>query len=903
MQRITVFSVVLLSAILAGCQWQPKKVDFSTQIKPLINKNCITCHGGVKRNSNFSLLFHQDALDTAESGSPAIIPGDPDHSEMIRRLSLEDPEERMPFKKERLTKAEISLLRQWIKEGANWGDHWAYVPPVAIEIPEGEKVSGFSSDNTSAKNGIDYFIHKKLKEENLEPSSSASPAMLARRVYLDLIGMPPTMGQLDSYLNDKSPDAYDHLVDTLLASPRFGEKWASWWLDMARYSDTKGYERDVYRNIWRYRDWVIKAFNEDKPFDRFTIEQLAGDLLVNPSDDQMIATAFHRNTMNNDEGGTEDEEFRVAAVIDRVNTTMEVWQSTTMACVQCHSHPYDPFRHEDYYKLMAFFNDTRDEDTHGEHPKLRIYREDDEKKLESIREWVKNLSGEGKAEEVNRLLKTIEPKYHPHDFDSFINGELIDTKFLGIRNGGSARLKNIDLTGKAYLLINHSTKARNGSFEIRTDQLSGEVIASGRLDTTKGWSRTVMSIALKPTSGKHDLYFVFHNIKAKGENPVSDIEWFAFREDFFKGDANLDNEFITLLNKEVDNTPIMIENPPRQHRTTAVFERGNWLVKSAKVSPSVPKSLNPFPDGAPLNRLGLAQWLVASSNPLTSRTVVNRVWEQFFGAGLVETLEDFGTQGSVPSHPELLDWLSLRLMNDHHWSLKKLMKDIVISSTYRQDSKIDKEKLEKDPANKWLSRGARVRLSAEQVRDQALAVSGLLSNKMYGPGVMPYQPDGVWQSVYSAAKWQKSIGEDQFRRAVYTFQKRTSPYPSMITFDGSSREVCQVRRIRTNTPLQSLVTLNDPVYQEASIALAKRMLKSGKLLDDQIRTGYQLALLEDVSSRKLDALRNLYNEAINSYAENKKLKESLNKEGSIEEAAMTIVAAAILNLDETLTKS
>ena len=897
------FCRVLLLIIAVGCGKAPERIDFSLQIKPIINKQCIVCHGGVKRNSNFSLLFHQDALDTAESGKPAIIPGDPEHSEMIRRLTLVDPEERMPFKEEPLKTHEINLIRQWIEEGAQWGDHWAYVAPKPVVVPKTSTLlSGFFSGPAWEKNEIDYFVSHELGLQKIHPSVEADKATLLRRVCLDLTGLPPSSKRAAEFLHDERSDAYERLVDELLASPRYGEKWASWWLDMARYSDTKGYERDVYRSIWRYRDWVIRAFNDDKPFDQFTIEQLAGDLLPDPTDEQLIATAFHRNTMNNDEGGTEDEEFRVAAVIDRVNTTMEVWQSTTFGCVQCHSHPYDPFRHDEYYKFMAFFNNTRDEDTHGEHPNLRSYTVEDQQKVESIREWVKKLSGDQKAKEVKGFLKTMEPKYHPHDFDKFVNGELIDVKWLGIRNGGSARLKNIDLTNKKYLIINHLTRDPGGSFEIRKDQLDGEMIANVKLDTTKSWNRTAISISLRPTIGAHDLYFIFHNQKSKPTSPVSDIEWFAFREDFFAGNSSLDHEFLSLINKKVDNTLIAIENGAAQHRSTNIFERGNWLVKGKEVSPTVPKSLNLFPKNAPPNRLGLAKWLMAPENPLTARTVVNRIWEQFFGNGLVETLEDFGTQGGLPSHPELLDWLSIRLMNHHQWSLKKLMKDVVMSATYMQESKSTIEGLNDDPTNKWLSRGPRLRLSAEQVRDQALAISGLLSDKMYGASVMPYQPDGVWQTVYSNAKWESSKGEDQYRRAVYTFQKRTSPYPSMLMFDGSSREVCQVRRIRTNTPLQSLVLMNDPVYFDAARIFSLWMIANGGSAEDRIKAGYQRVVFKEITLKKLEALKRLYDEAINSYKLNNNLREQLSKEGNDESAAMTLVASAILNLDETLMK-
>jgi hypothetical protein len=908
MRHFTSFNVFLLffCCLFAACQ--EKKIDFSSEVKPILNKRCISCHGGVKQNGGFSVLFRQEALDTTESGKYAIIPGDPAHSEMIRRLTLKDPEERMPYKEEPLSAKEIETLTKWIEQGAEWGDHWAYVAPKSVDVPTSKNLlSGLgSSDKEWAKNEIDNFILAKLQEEKLKPSPEADKAMLIRRVYLDLIGIPPTPEQAHAFIEDNEPTAYEKVVDELLQSPHFGEKWASWWLDLARYSDTKGYERDVSRNIWRYRDWVIKAFNDDKSFDQFTIEQLAGDMLPHPTDEQLIATAFHRNTMNNDEGGTEDEEFRVAALIDRVSTTWEVWQSTTMGCVQCHSHPYDPFRHDEYYKSMAFFNNVRDEDTEGEHPNLRTYKEEDQQKLEAIKDWVKQHGDEQKVVEVNRFLKTFEPKYHPHDFDQFVNGELIDTKWLGIRSGGSGRLKQIRLEGKTSLIINYWTGEAGGSVEIRKGNLKGELIGKTILQKTEG--RKAIAIPLKIQSGKHDLYFIFHNARIKPDQSVCGIEWFAFRDDLpGKNDLEFNavqNTFLQLLNAKVDNTPVTIENNQDQKRQTYIFERGNWLVKGKPVNPETPRSLNSFSADLPANRLGFAKWLMSKENPLTARTLVNRLWEQIFGFGIVETLEDFGTQGALPSHPELLDWLALRLMNDHQWSIKRTLKDIVMSATYRQRSYVSPEALEKDQSNRWLARGPRIRLSAEQVRDQALAVSGLLSKKMYGKSVMPYQPDGVWQSVWNGEYWKKSEGEDQYRRGLYTFIKRTSPYPSMMMFDGSSREVCVSRRIRTNTPLQALVTLNDPVYTDAALHLAKRMMGIDTSAQDRIKAGYELLIFKKVSDKKLNILNTLYEDALKDYRADKEEAKKLTqtKDGSPEFAAMAVVANALLNLDEVLTK-
>jgi hypothetical protein len=906
-----IFQTRYIKSIVCGalvylclCSCVEKKIDFNTEVKPILNKRCISCHGGVKRNANFSLLFRKDALDTVESGKPAIIPFHPEQSEMIRRLSSKDPEVRMPYKEEPLSDEEIRVLTRWIDEGAEWGEHWAYIPPKEMEVPKDVTVeqTGYRIGNE-----IDYFVLDKLSELKLQPSPIADKETLLRRVHLDITGLPPTVEEAEKFLTDKDPDAYAKVVDRLLASPQFGEKWATWWLDLARYSDTKGYERDVSRTIWRYRDWVIRAFNDDMPFDQFTIEQLAGDLLPDPTDDQLIATGFHRNTMNNDEGGTEDEEFRVAALLDRVSTTWEVWQSTTMGCVQCHTHPYDPFVHEDYYKALAFFNNTRDEDTHGEHPNLRIFEEADKDKLNMIVQWVKQRGDETRAKEVAKFIKTYEPKYHPHDFDRFVNGELIDTKWLGIRNNGMARLKQINLSGKRILIFNYLTDTTGGKVEIHIDSPEGEMIASGILAKAKGGDRKFIELPLKIKEGRHDLYFKFSNEKIKGENPVCNIEWLAFRDILpgkgERGYDNVHNTFYELLSASVENTPIFIENNEEQFRQTFMFERGNWLVKGKPVTPGIPEALNPFTEKYSQDRLGFARWLTSPENPLASRTIVNRIWEQLFGYGLVETMEDFGTQGATPVNQELLDWLSVKMMKEYQWSLRKLIKAIVTSATYRQQSNVTPELYEADPSNRYLARGPRVRLSAEQVRDQALFVTGLLSKKMYGKPVMPYQPEGIWNSVWSGEYWKKSDGEDQYRRSLYTFIKRTSPYPSFIMFDASSREVCLSRRIRTNTPLQALVTMNDSTYLVAATNLATKMKEKSTDINEQIRFGYRTILFKEIPERKLAILARLYNETAGNKKDGAAISKTVN---NMENTAVAdpafIVAQALLNLDEVITK-
>lgn len=901
-----------LAFLLVFCvTCRQKTVDFSAEVKPILNKHCISCHGGVKRNADYSLLFRHEALDTAESGLTPIIPGDADHSELMRRITSKDPELRMPYKEAPLSDDEIDILRRWIDEGAEWGDHWAYVPPRPVAVPnptialaslDGDGANGAS---VVLRNPIDNFIVDRLAKEGLQPSQPAAKADLVRRVFLDLTGVPPSPEEARAFLTSSDPDAYEELVDRLLASPRFGEKWASWWLDMARYADTKGYEKDAGRTIWKYRDWVIDALNADMPFDQFTREQLAGDLLDNPTDDQLIATAFHRNTMNNDEGGTDDEEFRVAALLDRIGTTWEVWQSTTMACVQCHTHPYDPFVHKEYYEAMAFFNNTRDEDVPGEFPTLRQYTEEDQEHVTKVTEWVRAQGSARQADAVAKLMKTLEPKYHPHVFDDITNGSLLDNKWLGIRPGGYARMPRINLTGKQQLLMNYWSSKEGGSFSIHLDRPDGEIIGQGALKKED----RVYLYALKPTEGVHDLYFRFDNSKLNPDWAVCAVEWLAFMEAFPGSDRGngkaMREEFLRLLNAKTEQTPIMVENGPEQWRTTHMFVRGNWMLPGDTVMAGVPASLNKFPEDAPRNRLGFANWLLAPENPLTARAMVNRLWEQVFGVGIVESLEDFGTQGSAPSHPELLDWLALRFRIDHEWRLKPLIRDMVLSSTYQQDSRITPALNERDPQNRLLARGPRVRLTFEQVRDQALAVGGLLSTRMHGPSVMPYQPAGIWSSVYSSERWEESKGEDRYRRSVYTYAKRTSPYPSMMMFDGSSREVCTSRRIRTNTPLQALVALNDSTFIVAARHLAPVMLAHSDNVGAQIDCGYERIMFRKMTPAKRAALEKLYAEALTFYTTNRKEAELLtaNRNTEPEMAAMTVVANALLNLDETITKN
>lgn len=872
------------------------------------------CHGGVKKAGNVSFLFEHEMLQPGKSGKKPVVRGDVDASEMIRRIITNDPEERMPKNAPALNEQEIETLKRWVEEGAVWEKHWSYKKPERPDVPSTGSIRNLfglmdSDFSDWPENPIDHFILQKLKDNKLSPAQEADRATLIRRVSLDLTGLPPTQEEVAGFIHDKSPDAYEKVVDRLLQSNRYGEKWAAMWMDLARYADTKGYERDAARRIWRYRDYVIKAFNKDKPFDQFTIEQLAGDLLPHknglPTEEQLIATAFHRNTMNNDEGGTVDEEFRVAAQIDRVGTTWEVWQGTTFACIQCHSHPYDPISHDEYYKYMAYFNNTRDEDVPTETPFLRIYQNEDSLQVKKILDWI-TVHDARQTPDFSRFIHIVEPKINSHDFKRIKNATLLDSKFLGLKQQANALISGVTLSGKSRMLMQYKTKAEKAWLTVRDDTTKKQFLMQFPLPNTAG-KDTVIVVEMPATAGRKDLHFTLESPETPDE--WVQVKWVSFQQEL-PGNGDRQYEEIVLayariLISRADETPIFWEGEGDLARKTNVFVRGNWLVKGKEVKPDIPKLFFSMPKDYPQNRLGLAKWMVHRDNPLTARVIVNRFWEQLFGRGIVETVEDFGSQGSEPSHQQLLDWLAVSFMEDDHWSVKKLLKKMVMSATYKQSSLTEKSKKEKDPYNIWLSHGPRVRLSAEQVRDQALAVSGLLSPKMYGKSVMPPQPDGIWMTPYNGESWILSEGEDKYRRAVYTYWKRTSPYPAMMTFDAPTREFCQSRRIRTNTPLQALNTLNDPVYLEAAEQLAVKMKKGAATPARQLAEGYRLLTFQTIDKKYLDLLVGIYTDSWNAYkrkpAEIKNMLPN-SKEKSAELAALTVSANVLLNLDAVLTK-
>lgn len=902
-------------------------ISFNRDIRPILNEKCMRCHGGVKASGGFNLLFASTALGPTDAGRSAIVPGNHHQSALYQRLVSEDPEIRMPLEGAALSKEEIALIARWIDEGAQWEKHWAYIPPDSSILPPAVADAGWP------KNDLDRFILAGLEQKKLSPNDEAARPELLRRLYFDLTGLPPTAEEAQLFLNDQSPEAYEKLVDQLLTSPHFGERWASMWLDLARYADTKGYEKDSNRSIWKYRDWVINAFNQDMPFDQFTIEQLAGDLLDHPTADQLIATAFHRNTIANDEGGTDDETFRVASVIERVGTTYEVWQATTMACVQCHSHPYDPFLHREFYTSMAYFNNAEDRDIYNEQPKLFTYAPEDTAQVAATIKWIKeHLKPEDRQptpgflhEQKEALLyqlghRVVEAEEYTQSSpliellrpDQEMLWQVQDSSWVYFRDVDLENIKKIGFLAASPLNF-------AGTISVHLDGLNGPEIGSVRVTKTgewNGWQGNKPGEAslfkefiteLDPVSGRHDLYFRF----GIGDTYIQHlfyldkIIYYEAHPAKAKYDAAFQTKLAELSAIPFQTTPIIRELPADRARSTRIYERGSWLTPGDTVMAGIPGIFAESSTQTPADRLAFARWLVSADNPLSARVIVNRVWAQLFGNGLAP-LEDFGTQAHPPTHPELLDWLAVRLRRDQQWHLKTLIKEIVMSATYRQNSDSDPEKLEVDPDNKWHSRGVRSRLTAEQIRDQILAVSDLLDRKIGGPGVI--LPElGIGK--VEIPEWALMPEAGQYRRSLYTFWKRTDPFPDMITFDSPDRAFCSSQRIRTNTPLQALNLLNDENYFEAAMAMAEKMATSHETTRQQIAGAYERLLFKPIDPAKLALLEKLYQQSLEHYQQHAEGLEAIlpAKELPVEEkcnlAALGIVANALLNLDELIVKS
>ena len=945
-----VWTMIVLSWLLAAAELRAAEpVNFARDVRPLLSKNCFRCHGPDQATlqSGLRLDLREGAIKPLESGLTAIVPGKAGESELINRVSSANPDERMPPVDggRALTAGEIDLLKRWIDEGAEYKSHWAFVPPQPISPPQ-------VANPEHPQNAIDRFVLARLDREGLQPTAEADRNALIRRVSIDLVGLPPSLEEVDRFAADPDPLAYERLIDRLLASPAFGERWAAVWLDLARYADSAGYAQDPPRTIWRYRDWLIQALNANQPFDQFTRDQLAGDLLPSPSNEQLLATAFHRNTMTNSEGGTDDEEFRNAAVVDRVNTTMQVWMGLTMGCAQCHTHKYDPITQEEYFKVFAIFNQSEDADRMDESPLLEEISPEEAKKRADLQAQAAQLE---KAL-ADKLAAFQAPENQGTFATRFVRIELPGKQLLlslaevqavaggeNLARKGKASQISVDYQGPPELAIDgntdgdyflaksttHTATADNPWWEVdlgapaaleqlivwnRTDGGNGERLKNFRVVLLDDQRRPLL-VQTYAESPKPSVTLAVPKTQAE-LNDAQRAERLKYLKEnspeFVEAQKQIDETKKQAAAIKGVTTPVMRELTADKRRKTQIQIRGNFLDRGAEVAAGVPAAFHPLPAGKEPNRLTLAEWLVDERNPLTARVLVNRYWEQLFGIGLVETSEDFGIQGEYPSHPELLDYLALEFERDG-WDMKRLLRRIVTSATYRQSSKATPEMQKRDPFNRLLARGPRFRLSAETVRDQALAISGLLSRKMLGPPVQPPRPNlGLASAFGGSTDWQTSPGEDKYRRGLYTSWRRTTPYPSMTTFDATSREVCTMRRIRTNTPLQALVTMNDPVYIEAAQALARRIVsEGGSNPADRAAYGFRLCLSRAPSGAELQPLLRLYNQAFERFTADAAQATRMATEplgpapaemNVAELAAWTVVGNTLLNLDEALAR-
>jgi len=1056
-----VLAVLVVPSLCAG-----DSVEFNRDIRPILSDRCYACHGPDQAARKSKLRLDTEAGAKADLGGHfGIVPGDVDKSELVKRISATGGT-RMPppwSGAPKLSEKDIDLLVRWIRQGAKWERHWSFIPPVRPELPA-------VSDPHWPKSAIDYFVLSRLDAEGLKPSPEADRRTLIRRVTLDLTGLPPTPAEVENFVNDSAPNAYEKVVDRLLASPRYGERMAVPWLNAARYADTNGYQTDGERTMWRWRDWVINAFNSNMPFDRFTVEQIAGDMLPNARTDQILATGFNRNHRGNGEGGIIPEEYAVEYVVDRVDTTSTVWLGLTLGCARCHNHKFDPFTQKEFYQLFAYFNNVPERGkafkygnspptilapTSEQQQRLKALdakleeaesqlasRESTIQKLQST--WEKSLArgpdldwASSRAGSVLLPLKgSLEGDFHQDAPKSekytylMENGPVVVEKpppavIEPVWKDGTAEFgqgragQAASFDGKRYIEVGkianfgfydsftlsawiYPTAATGAIISRAQDQSEGQGFGvylkdgrlqanlvqrwlddGARLDSEESvplnrWSHVILTYDGSRLASGVKLYLNGEPLKTRVQ--LDDLnQSFSSREPLRVG-AGLgpDNRFRGLIQDvrvfrmaiPPEEAAVLAEERsitqsaaiPAEKRTAVQANKLRWcfldqyapedirtlyartfdlrdernalfetfptamvmkedpvprethlLIRGAydrpgdKVSPGLPAVLPGLPDGAPNNRLGFAQWLVSPLNPLPARVTVNRFWQMYFGTGLVKTIEDFGSQGEWPLHRDLLDWLATEFIRTG-WDVKAMQKTIVMSATYRQSSRVTPELLQRDPENRLLARGPRLRLPAETVRDQALAVSGLLVDKIGGPSVRPYQPPGLWKELTGGEDYRPDTGEGLHRRSLYTFWKRTAPPPTMMNFDAAGRETCVVRELRTNTPLQSLDLMNDHAYMEAARGLAGRMLREGGgSPGDRISYGFLLATARPPKPRELDIL-------IAGYQYNRKLFEGDAKAaasylgegqsfaGASELAAYTTAASVILNMDVTVTK-
>jgi hypothetical protein len=1017
----------------------PQDVEFNRDIRPILSENCFTCHGPDAANRKTRLRFDLESSAKGDlgKGRSAIVPGDPQSSEMVRRITSENLAIRMPpayAGRARLKDREIELIRNWIAQGAHWQPFWSFIPPKRPAVPEVRERSWM-------RNPIDAFILSRLEGEGLRPQPEADKATLIRRVTLDLTGLPPTPAEVDAFLQDTSADAYGKLADRLLASPRYGERMAFRWMEAARYGDTNGYQTDGPRDMWRWRDWVIDAFNRNMPYDRFTIEQLAGDLLPNSTLEQRIATGFNRNHRTSGEGGIIPEEYRVEYVADRAQTTATVWMGLTVGCARCHDHKYDPISQKDFYRLFAYFNQIPDEkgfvwNYGNEDPLVKAPLPEQARKLAELdsriaeaekrvdgfeprllaarRHWERKLrprpdpnwtvtgglvfrsgknaarvAGCGDGAAACTWPAGAAPDYfdgkhyleadgkvadfdyqQPFTFSAWIDAEaangaiithaedysegmghgvyLIDGKLrvhiirrwtdLGIRMETAERvpLRQHEHVLVAYdgghkasgirIYVNGERRATRVLFDQNLEPIhhpktplrigaGGGLRFTGTIEDARIYNRALTAeeaAAVAAPEGITEIAAIPESARSQMQSAKLALYYRleAAPEKIRKSLAELDS--LRLERKRFyDSIPTVMVMADGAARDTFVLRRGAYDAPGEKVTAGVPEVLPQLRAGWPDNRLGLARWLVDRANPLTARVTVNRFWQSYFGTGIVKTVDDFGAQGEFPVHPELLDWLAVEFM-ESGWDVKALQKTIVMSATYRQASTTTPERLRKDPENRLLARGPRFRWGPEVIRDQALAVSGLLVERVGGPSVKPYQPPGLWQELSGGSGYKQDKGEGLYRRSLYTYWKRTVAPPFMMNFDSPNREQCTVFENRTDSPLQALDLMNDVTFVEASRKLAERMIvEGGSSPEQRIPYGYRLVLDHTPSAAQQQVLLGAFHEFQRSFrADGAAAREFLEQGESpvragldpAELAAYTSIASLLLNLDETITK-
>ncbi len=1036
-----------------------KQIDFNRDIRPILSDHCYSCHGPDegRRKAGLRLDVQEDAFRVLKSGNRALVAGDLKASTLVERVTQSDPDEIMPPPKggKPLTSAQVELLRRWVGEGAGWQKHWAFVAPERPELPA-------VKDSKWPRNELDRFVLARLEQEDLKPSPEADRPTLIRRATLDVTGLPPTIEEVDSFLADRSSDAYEKLVDRLLAVPQYGERMAANWLDLSRFADTSGYHFDGVRFMWLWRDWVINAFNQNQPYDQFTVEQLAGDLLPNATQSQRVATGFVRNNMTNDEGGADPDEYLNKYVVDRVSTLGSVWLGMTVGCAECHDHKFDPISTREFYRFYAFFHNVPEKGldrirTDNPPPRLPVptpeqavkfveaeFRvKDAEKTLtdrqnelgETQEKFERETNGRppaapALADRVARIsfddsltaargevLKDgnwtgpAKPTFEPgrigqglvldgkgavefpdwmafgrtnafsagawvkwkgaggavwsrmetgpgyRGADLLISDNRVQVHFISAWPEDAVKVKTKEAFSADqwhHVLVTYSGSGKAGGFRIYVDGRVREL--ENERDALKGETTTPQPFRVGSRSG--ELFFtgmvdevVFHRrVLTPEEIPQEALQGFLsviartggkrtpdeqealrrFYREGFAVDLIRSEEALVKAKKARDEifgaipTTLVMEEMEKP-RDTHVLVRGDFRTKGEPVSAGVPAFLPPLPSGEPTNRLGLARWLVDRAHPLTARVTVNRAWSIFFGNGLVKTLNDFGSQGDWPSHPDLLDWMAVQFRDGGPvasaarrgsprsvtpWNTKELVRLIVTSATYRQTAAVTTNLLERDRYNRWLARGPRLRLDAEFVRDNALAVSGLLDRRIGGPSVKPYQPAGIWDGTDS--RYDQDHGDKLYRRGMYVFWRRSAHYPSFATFDAPNREVCTFLRQRTQTPLQSLVLMNDPAYVEAARALAARVWRESPTDPERrLIRAFRHVLGRTPAKEELAVLRETHSTQLARFTQDAEAAKAFTSVGEskppediprAELAALTAVANVLLNLHETITR-